>query len=112
MAQNFIAVDLSSKYGRDVVHMRNQLLEASKACDALKDLMLNMIDGSDYSWVETYFGVATGKGEALYNMVNGTAGELAADSNLQTLIDIFNVTTQFKIQGAITKAAKQSLWFW
>ena len=71
MAANHITVDQSKRLGirlRRLIDLQRETLQLN---EQLKDIMEAQIPGSDYSVVETEFGLPTGKGETTYNLVSG-----------------------------------------
>lgn len=47
----------------------------------IKYLMDNMVAGSDYSQLETRFGLPTGQGQTVYNLVAGAWSQLGLNDN-------------------------------
>ena len=47
----------------------------------IKYLMDNMIAGSDYTQLETRFGLPTGQGQTVYNLVAGAWAQLGLNDN-------------------------------
>lgn len=87
MANNFIDVDLSTNE-RLAYKLREVIDGFEKNADllaSLKDAMEQMTDGVTFTTIETQFGLPTGKGSSVYNLVVGSVAELAADTNLTQL---------------------------
>jgi hypothetical protein len=87
MANNYIEVDLSTNE-RLAYKLREAVDGMEKSINLLSDLkdsMEQMTDGVTFTTIETQFGLATGKGQSVYNLLTGTVGELAADTNLAQL---------------------------
>lgn len=87
MAINYITVDREKSLGNQTIAIVNTLREYQDKLRQLKEIMDNMTDGTDYTKIEAQFGLVTGKGQPLYNLVAGATSELAVDSNFVNLID-------------------------
>jgi hypothetical protein len=85
MAVTYIKVDISKRLGADLRQTIVYGAEFDERLHRLKDVMDTMIDGTDYSRLETEFGVATGKGETVYNLVAGAATDTAGANITQLL---------------------------
>jgi hypothetical protein len=85
MAVTYIKVDVSKRLGADLRQTIVYGTEFDERLHRLKDVMDTMIDGTDYSRLETEFGVATGKGETVYNLVAGAATDTAGANITQLL---------------------------
>lgn len=89
MAINYITVDRSRQMGNELLNIIEMLRLYQDKLRQQKELMDNMTDGTDYTAIETQYGVQTGKGDETYNLIAGTVAELAADTNFSQLIDWF-----------------------
>jgi len=87
MPVNYITIDRSKNMGGELLNIIEQLRLYQDKLRQHKELMDNMTDGVTYLNIETQYGVATGKGDDLYNLVAGAVSELAADTNFLNLID-------------------------
>jgi hypothetical protein len=85
MAVTYIKVDISKRLGADLRQAVVHGAEFDERLHRLKDVMDTMIDGTDYSRLETEFGVATGQGETVYNLVAGAATDTAGVNITQLL---------------------------
>jgi hypothetical protein len=85
MAVTYIKVDVSKRLGADLRQTVVHGAEFDERLHRLKDVMDTMIDGTDYTRLETEFGVATGQGETVYNLVAGAATDTAAANITQLL---------------------------
>lgn len=65
-----------------------QLASAAATLSTLSNIMSQMVSGSDYTTIETYFGVATGYGQTLHDVL-GTAATDLQGSNVQGLLQRF-----------------------
>jgi hypothetical protein len=72
MAVQYISIDSTKRLGSELRQTVNYGTSFEQQLDKLKDIMDTMIDGTDYSRLETDFGLATGKGETVYNLVTGS----------------------------------------
>jgi hypothetical protein len=72
MAVQYISIDSTKRLGSELRQAVNYGTAFEQQLDKLKDIMDTMIDGTDYSRLETDFGLATGKGETVYNLVTGS----------------------------------------
>jgi hypothetical protein len=86
MAATYIKVDISKRLGADLRQTVVHGAEFDERLHRLKDVMETMIDGSDYSRLETEFGLAAGKGETVYNLVSGAATDTSGANIHQLLI--------------------------
>jgi hypothetical protein len=76
MAVQYISIDSTKRLGSELRQAVNYGTSFEQQLDKLKDIMDTMIDGTDYSRLETDFGIATGKGETVYNLVTGALAAL------------------------------------
>lgn len=86
MANNFIGVNLGVRLGGQLVAGSQNLRWSLDVLSALKTAMDNMINVSDYTTVEAQFGVPTGKGQILYNLVAGSITDMNASANVTQLL--------------------------
>jgi hypothetical protein len=86
MAVQYISVDSTKRLGSELRQAINYGTAFDQQVAKLKEVMETMIDGTDYSRLETEFGLATGKGETTYNLVAGAATDLAGTNINQLLI--------------------------
>lgn len=86
MATTYIATNTSKRLGADLRRAVHALKEVRSDFRELKAVMETMIDGSDYSLLETEFGLPTGLGDDTYNLVSGALTDME-DANInQTVI--------------------------
>lgn len=82
--------------GNDQTRLQNQLrvaiqqlAAAASSLEALSNVMAQMLNGGvDYTTIETYFGVPTGQGQTLHDVV-GTASTDLQGTNVQGLLQRF-----------------------
>jgi hypothetical protein len=86
MAVTYIKVDVSKRLGADLRQTVVHGAEFDERLHRLKEVMETMIDGTDYSRIETEFGLVTGQGETVYNLVAGAATDTAAANIHQLLV--------------------------
>lgn len=87
MAVNYITVDRSRQQGNDLLSIIDNLRYYQDRLRQEKEKMENMTDGVTYAAIETQYGIPTGKGDEVYNLVTGATAELAADVNFAQLLD-------------------------
>lgn len=83
MARDYIKIDTSTTTAIHAQTLKNAVRQVRQAYDDvifLKQMMDHMTDGTSYVDVETYFGLASGQGQAVYDLVNNSMG--AAAKNL------------------------------
>jgi hypothetical protein len=87
MAINYITVDAARKQGGELLSIIDNLRYYQDRLRQEKEKMENMTDGITYTAIETQYGIPTGKGDEVYNLVTGATAELAADTNFVQLLD-------------------------
>jgi hypothetical protein len=87
MAINYITVDRSRQQGNDLLTIIETLRYYQDRLRQEKEKMENMTDGITYTAIETQYGIPTGKGDEVYNLVAGATAELVADTNFVQLLD-------------------------
>ena len=85
MATTYIPTNTSKRLGADLRQLSHSLKEARSDCRELKAVMETMIDGTDYTVLESEFGLATGDGQTTYNLVSGALMDLE-DANIDQFI--------------------------
>ena len=88
MASNFIAITRTDPAAINASMMLEYLQYVRRALDLgikIKAQMEQMRDGTDYTNVETYFGIPAGQGNTVYDEVNGAVqamlGTMQNDNN-------------------------------
>lgn len=93
MAKNFIGLPTgANRLSNSLLGACNTLAMGRDQIRLLKEAMDQMIDGSDYTMLETAFGLSTGNGQTVYNLVAGTLADLNADVSLSSLISYLAIT--------------------
>jgi hypothetical protein len=73
MAVDFIKIDTTVSGGKGG-ELRNSIATGKTLVNTLSTIkaeMDEMVDGTDYTAVETYFNLPAGQGETVYNLVSG-----------------------------------------
>lgn len=88
MATTYIAIDPAAPGGKGTeLKTAIDMLEAARErLSTLKAQMETMIDGPQYGLLETRFGVATGNGQATYNLVSGALTDLNGANIIQAIL--------------------------
>lgn len=91
MAQIFIPVDITQNSGADFINLKEQLRHVADNFAWHKAQMDNNVLApgtlaSDYVDVETQWGIPTGEGQAVYNMVTTLLVQLAV-ADVQSLFN-------------------------
>lgn len=92
MARDFIKVDrttTTATHATLLVDYRNTLRRAYELGIVVRDIMNHNHAGSDFSDVEALFGLPEGKGQIVYDLVNGSIGSM---SGLYQVADAKNLT--------------------
>lgn len=82
MAVQHISIQKGSSLGGRLYSAIDRLQSSLAELNELKDSMPYMVDGSDYSHLETQFGFETGKGQLAKAEIDSLMGKL--NSNAQT----------------------------
>jgi hypothetical protein len=86
MATTFIPINTGQRLGQQLRSAVDQLQAAKQALTKLKAIMDTQVNGSDYSMVESQFGLQAGQGQTCYNLVSGAGGDLAGSTNVTELL--------------------------
>lgn len=93
MALDFIVVDsttTTAKFAHDLITLTRQLRETVDRLDFVKAVMDHSNTGSNFTQIETLFGLPSGQGQTVYDLVNGTRMAIAGtaqNANALSLID-------------------------
>ncbi len=87
MANNHVAVNTAVLRGASLQSLVFQLQQARGNLGQVKMVMDQCIDGSDYSALETLYGLPAGTGQTVYNIVAGAKSVMESPGTLQQLID-------------------------
>lgn len=86
MATTFININTGQRLGSQLRSAIDQLQAAKQALAKLKAIMDTQVSGTDYTMVESQFGLQTGQGATCYNLVAGCNAELGAGTNTTELL--------------------------
>lgn len=86
MAVTYISTNTSKRLGADLRQAVHALKEVRSDLRELKAVMETMIDGADYSLLETEFGLPVGLGDDTYNLVSGALADMEGANVNQTVI--------------------------
>lgn len=79
MARDYIKIDVNNSAAIHAAKLRNAIGVLRAAQDQLllvKDIMTHNNDGTTWTDIEVLFGLPTGKGQAVFDLVNGTLGSM------------------------------------
>ena len=79
MAIDFIAIDRNvstATYASEILQFKNKLKEAYQQGKYLLTVMGHNNDGTNFAPIETLFGIPTGSGNTVYDLLNGTIGSM------------------------------------
>lgn len=78
MAKDYIKIDNSAPQAALLRSYISALRSAYNLGTQCKAIMTHNNDGVDFSPIETLFGLPTGKGQTVFNLVNGSIGSMDA----------------------------------
>lgn len=87
MPNNYIQISVTPQLGRELFNIICQLANIRGRLEQLKLDADNMTDGVSYTTIETAFGIPTGKGQSVYNLLAGTLSDLNASVNMANLLN-------------------------
>jgi hypothetical protein len=76
MARDYIKLDRTAVQSGSLLQLVYALRNAYEQCVKVKAVMDHNNDGTSFTDIETLFGVPTGKGQTVYNFVNGSIGTM------------------------------------
>lgn len=79
MARDFIKIDVNTAaatQARDLVAFKNQLRAAYEAGKKILAVMGHNNDGTTFTDLESLYGLPAGKGQTVFNLVNGAVGSM------------------------------------
>jgi hypothetical protein len=76
MATTFVPISTSTRLGASLRRAVDTLESAKQQLENLKAVMETQISGSDYTLVESQFGLQAGQGQTAYNLVAGVVSDL------------------------------------
>jgi hypothetical protein len=77
-----------TEQSENVTQALRLLRDARDRLNYAKAVMETTIDGTDYSALETLFGVPGGQGETYYNLLAGTVGDLNGYNTTATIAQV------------------------
>lgn len=81
MARDFIKVDRTistATHAQALVSFKDTLRSALEQGEKVLAIMTHNQDGSNFADLEALFGLAAGKGQTVFNLVNGAVGSMKA----------------------------------
>jgi len=87
MAINFIPVDRTKTLGNELHSLVTAFRSNHSKLKELKDIMDSMTDNVDFTNIESQFGLPTGKGQAVYDLIVGDLAELNGSPNFKRMND-------------------------
>lgn len=76
MARDFIKVDPTALQANLLKNYVNVLRQAYEIGGRVKSIMTHNNDGTVFTDIETLFGLPAGKGQTVFNLVNGSIGSM------------------------------------
>lgn len=76
MARDYIKIDTSALQSRLLLNYIGSIRQAYDVGVRVKDIMTHNNDGSNFGDIETLFGVPAGKGQVIFDLVNGSLGSM------------------------------------
>ena len=79
MARDFIKVDrttVTATHAQSLLSLVSAVRSAYEQGIRVRDIMNHNHDGSDFSDIEALFGLPAGKGQTVFDLVNGTVGSM------------------------------------
>lgn len=76
MAIDFIPITLTAAQAASLKNYITVLRQAQELGQRVLDSMTHMQDGVTFTEIETLFGLPAGKGQTVFNLVNGSIGSM------------------------------------
>lgn len=79
MARDFIKINTSDAAATQAQNLKNYIITLRSAQDLgqrVLDVMTHNEDGTNFTDLETIFGIPTGQGQTVFNLVNGSIGSM------------------------------------
>jgi hypothetical protein len=86
MATTFIPINTGQRLGGDLRRTVDLAREVLDRLEDIKRVMDTQVDGADYSQLESQFGLQTGHGDDVYNLVAGAYAQINVP-NVLSLLD-------------------------
>lgn len=74
MAIDYIKIDTTAARAADLKNFISMMRQTEELGQRVLDVMNHNQDGTTWTTLEALFGLAAGKGQAVYTLVNGTVG--------------------------------------
>lgn len=94
MARDFIKIDTSNPNTAPQAQSLKTAIAVTRQAymqlTAIKAIMTHMNDGTIFTDIETFFGLPSGKGQAVFDYVNGSVGAMEGtfqNSNTKTITE-------------------------
>jgi len=93
MARDFVKIDTASSTATQAGLLRNYiqvLRQAFELGTRVKAVMTHNNDGVNFADIELYFGLPAGKGQFVFDLVNGSTGAMVGtfqNNNCQTITE-------------------------
>jgi hypothetical protein len=91
MTNDYIPPSPTARFGPKLISARQTLRTAINQLDEVKAIMDHNGDGTTWTTIESIFGLPAGKGQIVYDLINGTLGAMRGtfqNTNAITLTDI------------------------
>lgn len=85
MPYNQIVVDPAKVWGSEARQLRSVILDLLSRGAALQRKTTAMIDGGNFTQVESQFGIPTGGGAAFVGQINSAIGKITTDASVDTV---------------------------
>lgn len=93
MAGDFILVDNTKAGAAQAILLKNAISigrQFYQQMTSIRQIMTHMNDGTDFTAIETFFGLPAGDGQLVFNLVNGSVGVIEGtfqNNNIKTLTE-------------------------
>lgn len=90
MARDFISINLTSAQGPLLKQYIGTLRSAFEIGTRVKGIMTHLNDGTVFTDIETAFGLPAGKGQTVFDLVNGSTGAMVGtfqNNDAQTITE-------------------------
>ena len=90
MAIDFIPITQTAPQGSQLKTAILSLRQAYSQLQAVLGIMTHQNDGTTFTGIESAFGLPAGKGQTVFNLVNGTVGAMQGtfqNNNAQTITE-------------------------
>lgn len=87
MPNNYIAINQAVLLGSNLEGAICTLSQVKARLEQIKANMDNMTDGVTFTTLESSYGIPSGKGQTVYNLVAGAVADVSASSNVVNLLN-------------------------